>query len=343
MSVATRNRNTRAGARTQRAQDTQTAHGRTARPGSQSKGAGQVSQIQRQRLLAAAAEVTAERGAGTVTVAHIVARSGVSRRTFYELFSDREDCLLAALDQAIARASAAVLPAYDPTERWPARIRAALVAALGFMDEEPALGRLCVVESLGAGPRALERRARIVAALIAVVDEGRSVVKGERQPPPLTAEGVVGAVLAILHTRILEAGGEPLAQLTGPLMGAIVLPYLGQPAAEKELRKPAPPLNKKTSPARRDPLDGLDMRLTYRTVRVLLAIAAVPGASNRQVAAEAGIADQGQISKLLARLQHLGLIRNAGEGQPRGGPNAWTLTARGEEVERSMRTEPHGS
>jgi AcrR family transcriptional regulator len=331
-------------ARTPRAQESQSANtqrgcGDTpARPRTQDRDAGHVSQIQRQRLLTAAAEVTAERGAGTVTVAHIVARSGVSRRTFYELFADREDCLLAALDQAIARTSAAVLPAYDPAQRWPIRIRAALVAGLGFIDEEPAMGRLCVVESLGAGPRALERRARIVATLIAAVDEGRAVVKGGRQPPPLTAEGVVGAVLAILHTRILEAGDEPLSQLTGPLMGAIVLPYLGQPAAEKELHKPAPPLNKKTSPTRRDPLDGLDMRLTYRTVRVLVAIAAIPGASNRQVAGAAGIADQGQISKLLGRLQNLGLIENTGEGQVKGAPNAWTLTARGAEVERSMRT-----
>jgi AcrR family transcriptional regulator len=348
MTVATSD--TRAGTRTQRAQATQRARaakqadaqgtpgGKAARRGSEERDAGQVSQIQRQRLLVAAAEVTAERGAGTVTVAHIVARSGVSRRTFYELFADRKDCLLAALDQAIERASAAVLPAYDPAERWPIRIRAALVALLGFIDEEPAMGRLCVVESLGSGPRALKRRARIVAAMIAAVDEGRALVKGGRQPPPLTAEGVVGAVLAILHTRILEAGAAPLSQLTGPLMGAIVLPYLGQPAAEKELHKPAPSPKIKTSPARRDPLDGLDMRLTYRTVRVLVAIAAIPGASNRQVAGAAGIADQGQISKLLGRLQNLGLIENTGAGQVKGAPNAWTLTARGEEVERSMRT-----
>ena len=336
MAVATRN--TRPGTHTQRAQGPKNARP-SSRPRAQARDGGQVSQIQRQRLLVAAAEVTAERGAGTVTVAHIVARSGVSRRTFYELFADREDCLLAALDQAIARASAAVLPAYDESQRWPARIRAALVALLGFMDEEPAMARLCVVESLGAGPRALERRARIVAALIAAVDEGRALVKGGRQPPPLTAEGVVGAVLAILHTRLLEGAREPLSQLAGPLMGAIVLPYLGQPAAEKELHKPAPPLNKKTSPTRRDPLDGLDMRLTYRTVRALVAIAAIPGASNRQVAAEAGIEDQGQISKLLGRLQNLGLIENTGAGQVKGAPNAWTLTARGEEMERSMRTE----
>jgi AcrR family transcriptional regulator len=342
MAVATRDTR-KPGARTSGARGTQRAQGKSARPGPHGEGAGQVSQIQRQRLLVAAAEVAGERGAGTMTVAHIVARSGVSRRTFYELFADREECVLAALDQAIARAAAAVLPAYEETERWPVRIRAALVALLAFMDEEPALARLCVVESLGAGPRALQRRARIVRVLIDAVDEGRALVRGARQPPPLTAEGVVGAVLAILHTRLSETGDGSLSQLAGPLMGAIVLPYLGQPAAEKELHKPAPPLNKKTSPARRDPLDGLDMRLTYRTVRVLAALAAIPGASNRQVATEAGITDQGQVSKLLGRLQHLGLIENTGAGQIKGAPNAWTLTARGTEVERSMRTEPHGS
>ena len=119
-------------------------------------------------------------------------------------------------------------------------------------------------------------------------------------------------------------------------MASIVLPYLGQSAAERELRQPNPLLQTKPRP-HRDPLDGLDMRLTYRTVRVLIAIAAHPGASNREVAAAAGIADQGQISKLLARLQNLGLIRNGGQGQPKGAPNAWALTPTGVEVERSIR------
>ena len=121
-------------------------------------------------------------------------------------------------------------------------------------------------------------------------------------------------------------------------MAIIVLPYLGQAAAEKELSKPAPQLN--TLPrARRDPLEDLDMRLTYRTVRVLIAIAGHPQASNREIAAAAEIADQGQISKLLTRLQNLGLIRNEGEGHAKGGPNAWALTGKGQEVERSIRTE----
>ena len=79
------------------------------------------------------------------------------------------------------------------------------------------------------------------------------------------------------------------------------------------------------------------MRLTYRTVRVLVAIGANPGASNREVAEGSGIADQGQISKLLRRLEGLQLVENHGEGQVKGAPNAWYLTERGTQVERATR------
>jgi DNA-binding MarR family transcriptional regulator len=80
------------------------------------------------------------------------------------------------------------------------------------------------------------------------------------------------------------------------------------------------------------------MRLTYRTKRVLGALAECPGASNREAADRAGIVDQGQISRLLGRLERLGLIANeAGERDARGTVNAWVLTARGERVEREIR------
>jgi AcrR family transcriptional regulator len=355
-------RDTRAGAKRSgpqaRATKTRPDRGADApamRPGAEIAAPSRVSDIQRQRILAAMADVTAEHGAASVTVAHIVARSGVSRRTFYELFSDREECLLAALDQAIAHATAAVLPAYaapgSPSARtgslartppsegraaWRERIRGALTALLQFLDEEPAMARLCVVESLSAGPEALERRTRIVHTLIRVVDEGRKEAKAGKQPPPLAAEAVVGAVLAVIHARLISPEHKQLSSLLPALMATIVLPYLGQPTAEKELHKPAPQL-KRTARARKDPLDGLDMRLTYRTVRVLIAIASRPRASNREVATAAGIADQGQISKLLTRLQNLGLIHNQGQGQPKGAPNAWALTTKGQDVEHSIR------
>ena len=60
------------------------------------------------------------------------------------------------------------------------------------------------------------------------------------------------------------------------------------------------------------------------------------GSSNREVSEAAGVTDQGQISKLLVRLEHLGLIANGGEGHARGEPNAWRLTPKGRDVERTI-------
>jgi len=299
-----------------------------------------VTEIQRVRILTAMAEVAAERGAGAASVAHIVARAGVSRRTFYDLFEDREDCFLAAFDEAVAQAARSVLPAYEGEARWRERVRAALLALLVFFEEEPALARLCVVEALAAGPRALERRAQVLDQLLGAVDQGR-VERPARvpEPSPLAAEGAVGAVLSVIHRRLLAGGGQPLTELLSELMSAIVLPYLGFSAAQKELHRPAPQLKTKKKSPHGDPLEGLDMRITYRTVRVLIVIGSSPKASNREIATAAGIADQGQVSKLLTRLESLGLVRNDGIGHAKGAPNSWVLTPRGLEVERAIRVQ----
>jgi AcrR family transcriptional regulator len=338
----------------------------TARSGGDGLPREHVTEIQRVRILTAMADVAAERGAGAASVAHVVSRAGVSRRTFYDLFEDREDCFLAAFDEALAQAAAVVLPAYAGEVRprsgtplaggtlkgvpkghtagrqagWRERVRAGLLALLVFCEEHPALARLCVVESLAAGPRPLARRAEVFDLLVGAVDGGRSERPARvPEPPPLAGEGVVGAVLSVIHRRLTDGDSAPLVGLLGELMSAIVLPYQGGAAAQRELHKPAPSLKRSTHSPRSDPLEGLDMRITYRTVRALIAIAAQTGASNREVAAAAGIQDQGQVSKLLTRLEHLGLIRNDGVGHAKGAPNAWALTEKGQQVERAIRVQ----
>jgi AcrR family transcriptional regulator len=313
-----------------------------------------VSDIQRARMLSAMVEVTAERGAGNVSVADVVARSGVSRRTFYEIFEDREDCFLAAFDDAIEKLARVVIPAYEHEAGWREKIRAGLIALLEFLDSERDMGRLVVVETLAAGPRGLERRGQVLGEIVDVVDEGRVEARKGEAPLRLSAEGVVGAVLSVLHTRLLanpfvpeadprmgEARSTDLLELVNPLMAMIVLPYLGPAASRRELERSIP--KRHDAPLRGspvDPLRDLEMRLTYRTVRVLMAVAANPGASNRTIGETAGMADQGQTSKLLARLQGLGLVENLGAGRARGGPNAWTLTPRGWEVHAAIATAP---
>jgi AcrR family transcriptional regulator len=308
-----------------------------------------VSEVQRARLLTALFEISAERGAANVTVAHVVQRAGVSRRTFYELFADREECFLAAFDDAVARASRYVLDGYDPGARWVNRVRSALVALLEFLEVEHGAGQLLIVGSLGAGQRASERRQDCIAQISALIDEGREESKAGAELPPLTAEGVVGGALSVLHSRLLAspapADGDPLdkdhpedslLELTGGLMSMFVLPYLGPAAARKEFGRPVPERRAIAHADHGDPLRDVGMRLTYRTMRVLNSVAESPGASNREVGRAAGLEDQGQISKLLARLQRLELIQNTRSATARGAPNAWDLTERGWSVQRAI-------
>ncbi len=298
----------------------------------------------------------AERGAANVSVAHVVGRSGVSRRTFYEIFEDREDCFLAAFDDALEHVAAVVVAAYEESGSWRARVRAALTTLLECLDCDRASGRLLIVESLAAGPKALERRQHVLARIIPVIQQGQSEGKASASTgsPPLTAEGIAGGVLSVLHARLTEAQSSSVAlsgrstpsrstgaghakdgsllDLLNPLMGMIVLPYLGAAAARKEIERPTPKHSGKHQMVRADPLQDLRMRFTYRTMRVLMAVAERPGSSNRAVGQSAGIGDQGQASKLLARLHKLGLIENQGGDPARGEPNAWALTPTGKQI-----------
>jgi len=289
-------------------------------------------------MLGAAAGVVAELGYGGMSVARVTGRAGVSRRTFYELFEDREDCFLAAFEDAVARAGSVAGAAYQAASGgWREQVRAGLTALLWFLDEEPGLGSLMIVEALSAGPRVIERRAQVLRTLEQSVDRGRSEAGGVRESlPSLTAEGIVGAVFSVIHARILEKGHPRLLGLVNQLMGVIVLPYLGAAAAEKELRRRAPKTPRSQPRPTKEPLQGLDMRFTYRTLRVVAAIAAEPSASNRRIAEHAGVHDQGQISKLLTRLKHLGLIQNTGQGHAKGKANAWRLTATGQKVQNAI-------
>jgi AcrR family transcriptional regulator len=287
-----------------------------------------------------------ELGYSDTSVGDITSRARVSRRTFYEQFADREACLAAALEDALEVVRGELSAAGLEGLAWRERVRMGLWAILVFFDREPVLARVCVVQALRGGLRVLERREGVLAQLAAVVDEGRLESERAARCTPLTAEGVVGAALSIVYSRLLKGERGLLTGLFGELMGMIVLPYLGPAAARREQERPAPvaPAGAARGESRgvaesvADPLGGVSMRLTYRTARVLEGIAEHPGASNRQAGEAAGISDPGQVSKLLARLERLGLLANrTGEGRVLGEPNAWSLTAKGAVVARNIR------
>jgi AcrR family transcriptional regulator len=306
------------------------------------RGYSAVAEVQHSRLLAAAIRTVEERGYADVTVAQITARARVSRRTFYELFVNCEQCLSEAFAEVVELVETE-LTRHDLVDlAWSERVRLGLWRILRYFDREPVLARFCVVHALRGGQRLAEQRHAVLSRLAEVVDEARAEGSHGERCTALTAEGLVGACFTIVHARLLRRDGEPLADLLGELMGLVVLPYLGPAAARREQTRALPaavdePPRRPHVRAAGDPLDGVPMRLTYRTARVLECIAQRPDASNREISKQAGIEDQGQISKLLARLERLGLAANQGQGHVRGERNAWRLTTKGELVSQGIR------
>lgn len=308
-----------------------------------------LAEIQRSRLLAAAVDVIDELGYSDVSVGSITKRSRVSRRTFYELFASREACMLALLGDATAALEQELREAGLESLPWREQVRMGLWPILCYLDREPALARVLVVESLQAGPAALEVRDRVLTRLAAAVDAGREESRAADDCNAMTAEGIVGAAFAILYSRLQRRDHEPLASLLGELTGMVVLPYLGAAAARRERTRPTPALPPNLRAASQDrtrsgvdPLRSVPMRVTYRTTLVLDGVAEKPGASNRQIGEHAGIHDQGQVSKLLARLERLGILENTGCGRAKGEPNAWQLTSLGQRVAHSIQARTHG-
>jgi AcrR family transcriptional regulator len=310
---------------------------------------GRVSEIQRSRLLAGALTTIDELGYPRATVGQITARARVSRRTFYQTFANRDECFAAALQELVATVGGELAAAGLEGLPWRERVRMGVWEILVFFGREPALARVCVVQALRAGPLVLECREAVLARLAAAVDEGRNEGARGGDLTAVTAEGVVGAALAILYARLTHGEHEPLTGLLGELMAMIVLPYLGPAAARRERARPAPPVPATAPRAHiggaprgiRDPLADVKMRVTYRTARVLEGVAELGAGglapSNREVARFAGVSDPGQISKLLRRLEGLGLLRNTGTGHAKGEPNAWVLTPKGQQVTQSIR------
>ena len=289
----------------------------------------------RARILAAAVRVASAEGVRAVSVERLVRGARVSREGFDECFDDCDAVLLAAFDDALTQARACV-EAAGRQEGWLERTRAGVLALLELFDEQPALAALLVVGSAEAGPLLRARRDEVLAGLARLLDDERAPAR--RYPPALTAEAVVCGVLGVLHGQLAKSDHGPLVELRNQLMSFIVLPFLGAGAARRELSRPV--VSARATSDRKAALEllhGFSGRAMRHPLapRVLSVIAAEPGMSNIEVARRARVADEGHMSRVLARLSRLGLIDKGAQAADQPGRNVWRLTRSGEEARAS--------
>ncbi len=194
-----------------------------------------VAHVRRARVVAATQQVLREVPAETLDIAAVCAAAGVSRSAFYASFADCDELLLAVFDDLTRQVAEAMSAARAAQSSWLDGVRSALIELLGLLDQDPGLARFVVAGSLAGDGELLARRARALSCLADALDEGSPPAAAEPLPAPFGAEAVVGAVVSILHSRLLEEPAPPLRPMCGSLMSVIALSYLGVGAARAEL------------------------------------------------------------------------------------------------------------
>jgi AcrR family transcriptional regulator len=193
--------------------------------------------IQRERLLVGMLRAVSELGYRTTNVQDVIERAGVSRPTFYEHFTNKDDCFLAAFDTAAGRLRDHVATAADTGgDVWRDRLRGAFTGLLGFAVAEPEAARTVIVEARAATPDAALRRVALLDSFAVCIDTAvRELLPSEATHSAITASGVVGGVESLLYARLNKNQIDDLPALLPSLMYFAVLPYEGHLAASEEL------------------------------------------------------------------------------------------------------------
>jgi AcrR family transcriptional regulator len=282
---------------------------------------------QRDRLVAAMGELTAEVGASTVGVHHVCQRAGVSRRTFYEIYVDRDACFLDAIGEAqnrlVAHVAAAVAQA---GAEWEDRVVAATRTVVATLCADRILGHLCVVAPLAAGPDALALRR-------AAMDEIAKLLGPPPQvdaPNDLVLVAALGGVWELLRHFLTDDVVEH--EVATAAINALLAPFVGRRRAAIRAQDPGDAVTFVTRWTSNE-ADGDGVLVTELTRLTLAYLDAHPGAANIDIARAVDVRHESQMSRHLGRLERVGMVRRRKEGRS----NAWTLTARGEDAARTLR------
>jgi AcrR family transcriptional regulator len=178
---------------------------------------------QRERILSAVAQATAELGYADMSVEAIIVRAGVSRRTFYEHFRHKEDAFLAAYDAVVHQLARHIRRAYLQEITVRERLREGIRACLQFLASEPEAARMCIVEVLAAGPRAMARRSEAMQMFAEIIEDNiHELIPGCRRAA-LTSETIVGGIHEAVFSRILAGRTSELPELADDLLVAILM------------------------------------------------------------------------------------------------------------------------
>ncbi|HYH52560.1 MAG TPA: TetR/AcrR family transcriptional regulator [Solirubrobacterales bacterium] len=192
------------------------------------------------RLYEAILEVVCAKGFEQAEVDEILDRADVERAEFDRLYGSKEECAAAAMERLLGAVESYVRDAFDRGGEWPRSMRCAAYAAADWIREHPHEVRFGILETLWGNEMTQARRERGFRAFADLVDAGRSVAPDPDSVPAFTAEAVIGSIAEMTTKRLRHASRADPADFIPQLMYLAVLPYLGEEAAQRELRMPRP-------------------------------------------------------------------------------------------------------
>ena len=187
----------------------------------------------RRRVLDAFVRTVAREGFDRTAIDAVLVLAEVSEPVFYEHFEDKQDCMLAALDERLRWIEDTIYVHIDGSASWPERVRLGLQALLQALAADPEGARLALVECLGAGEPVLARLHSAVASCVPALEQGRGDPQATNTDhlPPQISEAVVGGIASILHRLALERHTEELPAMLPDLLYFALMPYLGHERA----------------------------------------------------------------------------------------------------------------
>jgi AcrR family transcriptional regulator len=289
----------------------------------------QVIYVQRMRILDALVDAVAEHGHRKTSVQDVIARAGVSKSTFYSIFSTKQEAYLAAYEGTAALIRARLCRPGVSSEPWPRRVSVVLEELLALLDDDPAGARMLVLEAPAAGPSLLAARARALGDLQALLEAGRAVESPAADVPDGVTEAVIAGAHGLIEARLLDGSAEPLSDLLPTLIYIALAPYVGMQRALGELSRERPPRAAASSHRRGAGPGRLAWSLPLQSQRCLRYVQAHPNSSSQTVRRDLGFRHLSQVSRILAKLEGLGLTYTC---HTPGRPHAWRPTPLGEEV-----------
>jgi AcrR family transcriptional regulator len=192
---------------------------------------------QRERILDAVLQAASRSGYAAMRIEDVIAVAGVSRRTFYDHFANKEEAFLAAYELVLDQLLSGVTSAFATGETWTSRVRRGLAAFLNLLAAEPVLAQVCVVEALAAGPRALARRSAAMEAFQALLQPPPDDTLATSSAPPVAVEAIVGGIYEVIYSRVTSQRTDELPTLLPSLLHSALLPFVGPEVAAAEYQR----------------------------------------------------------------------------------------------------------